>query len=218
MTSSLQATRFDALWRRCAPTATVASAAAVHSDLCRRLSGPDRRFHDLRHIEDCLSRFDEVAPLLVDPDAVELGLWFHDAVYVPSDPDNERNSVRLYLAQSTGAPPAFRRRVCGLILATRHKGRSYGNDRRFIEDIDLAGFAAPWQEFMRQGDLLREEFAAQTDAQYHSGQVRFLEGLRQRKWFFSTGYFRDRYEASAQANLARLLADLAQQGYRAPSA
>ncbi len=213
MTSNLQAEQFEALWRRCAPAATAASAADVHADLRRRLGGPDRRFHDLRHIEDCLRRFAEVAPLLEDPDAVELALWFHDAVYVPSDPDNERNSVRLYLAQSTGAAPAFRRRVCGLILATRHRGKSYGNDRRFIEDIDLAGFAAPWEEFMRHGGLLREEFSAQTDAQYLSGQVRFLEGLRQRPWFFSTGYFRDRHEAKAQSNLARLLAQLAAQGY-----
>jgi predicted metal-dependent HD superfamily phosphohydrolase len=213
MTSLLQAERFEALWRRCVPQATAADAAVVHTDLCRRLRGPDRRFHDLRHVEDCLHRLAEVAPLLIDPDTVEVALWFHDAVYVPSDPANERNSVHLYLAQSAGAPPAFRRRVCGLILATRHKGRTFGNDRRFIEDIDLVGFAAPWDEFMRQGSLLREEFSAQTDAQYHAGQVRFLEGLRQRPWFFSTGYFRDRYEASAQSNLARLLAQLAAQGY-----
>ncbi len=214
MTSSLQPARFDALWRRCSPAATAATAADVHADLCRRLGGADRRFHDLRHIQDCLRRFDEVAPMLMHPDAVELALWFHDAMYVPSDPDNERNSVRLYLSQSTGAPPAFRRRVCALILATTHKGKSYGNDRRFIEDIDLAGFAAPWDEFMRQGNLLREEFAAQSDAQYRAGQVRFLDGLRQRRWFFSTDYFRDRYEPKAQANLARLLADLEEQGHR----
>jgi len=213
VTSSLQAERFDALWRRCAPAATAASAADVHADLCRRLGGADRRFHDLRHIEDCLHRFAEVAPMLTNPDAVEVALWFHDAVYVPGDPDNERNSVRLYLAQSAGAPPAFRRRVCGLVLATRHRRQSYDNDRRFIEDIDLAGFAAPWDDFMRHGGLLREEFSAQTDAQYHTGQVRFLEGLRQRPWFFSTGYFRDRHEATAQSNLARLLAQLAAQGY-----
>lgn len=209
MTSRLQAERFEALWRRCVPQATAASAAVVHADLCRRLSGPDRRFHDLRHIEDCLDRLAEVAPLLTDPDAVEIALWFHDAVYIPGDPDNERNSMRLYLAQSTGAPPALRRRVSGLILATRHQGRTHGNDRRFIEDIDLVGFAAPWEVFMHQGRLLREEFSAQTDAEYRAGQLCFLEGLRQRAWFFSTAYFRDRYEDKARRNLERLLEVLA---------
>ena len=115
-------------------------------------------------------------------------------------------------AQSSGAPPAFRRRVCSLILATRHKGTSYGNDRRFIEDIDLAGFASPWDEFMQRGNRLREEFSAQTDAQYLAGQVRFLEGLRQRPRLFVTDFFRDRYEDKARNNLGRLLRLLAKQG------
>jgi predicted metal-dependent HD superfamily phosphohydrolase len=135
-------------------------------------------------------------------------------VYVPSDPENERLSAELFLAQSKGASPVFRRRVCGLILATRHQGQSYGNDRRFIEDIDLAGFGASWEEFMREGDLLREEFAAQSDDKYYTGQVCFLDRLKRRPWFFATEDFRDRYEAKAQANLDRLLALRAAQGYR----
>ena len=108
----------------------------------------------------------------------------------------------------------FRRRVCGLILATRHQGESHSNDRRFIEDIDLAGFGASWEEFMREGDLLREEFAAQADDRYYTGQVCFLAGLKRRPWFFATEYFRRRYEAKAQENLDRLLALRAKQGYR----
>ena len=206
--------RFDALWRRCVGSRQPATSGEVHAELCRLLGAPERHFHNLDHIRDCLGRFDEVKSLLRDPDAVEVALWFHDAVYVPGDPDNEQRSAEFFLARSNGAEPAFRRRVCGLILTTRHERRTGGNDRSFIEDIDLAGFGAPWEAFMRQGDLLREEFAAQTDAQYHAGQVFFLERLKRRHWFFATDYFRIRYEAKAQANLARLLALLARQGYR----
>lgn len=212
-TSEIPSARFDALWRRCIDSPDAAPADVVQADLRRRLGGPDRRFHNLHHVCDCLDRFDKVASLLSDRDAVEVALWFHDAVYVPSDADNERHSAHLFLAQSKGADPVFRRRVCGLILATRHFGESHSNDRRFIEDIDLAGFGATWEEFMREGDSLREEFAAQTDEQYYSGQVSFVARLKRRPWFFATDYFRDRYEAKAQENLDRLLALRAQQGY-----
>jgi predicted metal-dependent HD superfamily phosphohydrolase len=203
--------QFDALWRRHFAFPGSVAPAVVHADLCRRLGGADRRFHNLDHIRDCLRRFDEVAPLLTNPDAVEIAIWFHDAIYVPSDPENERLSTELFLAQSNGASPAFRRRVCGLILATRHQRPARSNDRRFIEDIDLAGFGASWEEFMRHGALLREEFAAQSDAQYHAGQVAFLRRLKQRRWFFSTDFYRERYERRAQDNLDRLLAMLTAQ-------
>ena len=212
--SEIPSARFDVLWRRCIASPDSTPADEVQADLRRRLTAPDRRFHNLNHVCDCLHRFDKVASLLSDPDAVEVALWFHDAVYVPSDADNERHSANLFLTQSTGANPVFRRRVCGLILATRHVGKAHSNDRRFIEDIDLAGFGATWEEFMREGDSLREEFAAQTDAQYYAGQVGFLARLRQRPWFFATDYFRDRHEAKARENLDRLLAQLAKQGYR----
>ncbi len=208
MNARLDGERFDALWRRHFASPPSVAPAVVHADLCRRLGGADRRFHNLDHIRDCLYRFDEVASLLADPDAVEIAIWFHDAIYVPSDPENERLSTELFLAQSNGAAPAFRRRVCGLILATRHQRQARSNDRRFIEDIDLAGFGASWEEFMRHGALLREEFSAQSDEQYHAGQVAFLRRLRQRRWFFSTDYYRERYEAQAKENLDRLLATL----------
>ncbi|MEO8508833.1 MAG: hypothetical protein ABI593_14485 [Betaproteobacteria bacterium] len=208
----MDAERFETLWgRHAAPGAGVA-ATQVHRELCRRLGGPDRRFHNLDHVEDCLHRFDEVASLLADPDAVEIAIWFHDAIYVPSDAENERLSAEWFLAQSTGAEPGFRRRVCGLILSTRHQRPARSHDRRFIEDIDLAGFGASWEEFMRHGALLREEFAAQSDKEYEAGQLTFLRRLEQRRWFFSTDYYRERHETRARENLDRLLAMLTGDG------
>src|SRR5436853_5424394 len=107
-TSEIPAARFDALWRRCVAHADAAAAHRVQSDLRRRLCGSDRRFHTLHHIHDCLDRLDEVASMLDDRDAVEIALWFHDAVYEPSCPDNERNSAELFLQQSRGADHVFR--------------------------------------------------------------------------------------------------------------
>lgn len=150
-----------------------------------------------------------------DPDAVELALWFHDAVYEMDCGTNEQRSAELFERLARGADPTFRRRVRGLIMATRHTGGERDNDRRFMVDIDLAGFGASWAEFMRTGTLLREESPAKTDAQYHRGQMCFLERLLRRRHFFATEYFRDRYEARARGNIRRLLEDLSRRGYAA---
>jgi predicted metal-dependent HD superfamily phosphohydrolase len=207
--------RFEALWHRSMRCPPSPDASAVSSELHGLLGAPDRHFHNLDHVRDCLRHFDEVSPLLADPDAVELALWFHDAIYDPGDPTNERRSADLFLRRSAGATPVMRRRVCGLILATRHTYVARTSDRRFIEDIDLAGFAAPWGTFMHHGDLLRREFARQSDAQYYDGQVAFLEQLARRPAFFATDYYRARHEARARENLQRLLDLRRGEGYGA---
>ena len=207
------ASRFERLWRRCVASPPSPDGADVYAQLTRLLGAPYRRYHTLDHIHDCMHRLDKVAALLNDPDAVEIALWFHDAIYEMDSGTNEEESAKLFERLSNGAEPAFRRRVCGLILATRHFGGERDHDRRFMVDIDLAGFGASWDEFMRNGVLLRQESPKKTDAQYLTGQVSFLKKLQRRRHVFATEYFRDRYEAKARSNQRRLLGDLASRGY-----
>jgi predicted metal-dependent HD superfamily phosphohydrolase len=154
-----------------------------------------------------------VAALLGDRDAVEFALWFHDAIYDVGATTNELRSAELFLTLSGGAPFMFRHRVCDHILATRHVNAVDESDRRFIVDIDLSGFGAPWEEFMRNGALLRDESSDVPDARYHCGQVAFLSRLQKRRYFFATEYFRARFETNARENLRRVLADLRAKGY-----
>ena len=210
---SFGADRFAALWSRCVTSPPSSDAATVYADLARELGAPDRHFHTLAHIRDCLQRLDEVAPLLGRRDEVELGLWFHDAIYVPGDPNNERRSAELFLGFAAGAAPGFRQRVCRLILATRHLAPVQYDDRAFIVDIDLAGLGEPWDAFMHKGDLLRREFAGVSDDAYYGAQVVFLQRLVERRSLFATAYFRAAHESAARSNLQRLLALRATQGY-----
>ncbi|MCC6194899.1 MAG: hypothetical protein IT518_10575 [Burkholderiales bacterium] len=203
------ASRFATVWRRCVASPPSPPAGEVYAGLRDRLNAPGRYFHNLRHIDECLARFDEVAPLLVDRDAVELALWFHDAVYEPGNRDNERASAQLFLDLSAGALPRFRWRVCTLILTTRRVRTPRSNDCKFIDDIDLAGFGLPWKEFMRNGESLRREFAHQNDAEYYRGLSAFLHSLHRRPRFFRTDHFAHRLEKRAAANLHRALDEIA---------
>ncbi len=210
------AQRFGLLWGRCVAMPPSPAARTVYRDLAAHLDGPGRAFHNMRHIDDCLLRFDEVASRLDDPDAVELALWFHDVVYVPGDPSNERRSAEFFVTRAGGAAVALRRRVVALILATERRQAPRTSDARFIDDIDLAGFGGTWGAFARNSRRLRREFASVGDAEYHRGQWKFLSELRRRRRFFRTAYFSDRYGAQAHANLDRLLADLERRGHGAP--
>lgn len=211
--STRERLRFLALWARNLPGESMA-AETVHDRLLELYGEPHRHYHTLNHIRHCLREFDRAAALMDDPDAVEMALWFHDAIYQPGNRDNERRSADLFWRWSDGcADLAFRRRVDDLIMATTHHEPPGQGDAGFVVDIDLSSFGLPWEACERDGRLIRAEFARVADDQYYPGHLRFLQILQDRPTFFGTEFFQRRYERVARENLARIIAGLRARGY-----
>lgn len=210
---SREKTRFAALWTRCLENRSI-TAEAVYARLTELYGEPHRHYHTLEHIQHCLREFDRTAVLMENPDAVELALWFHDAIYHPGANDNERRSAELFERCFEGdAEPDFRRRVRDLILVTTHRELPRHWDERFIVDIDLSSLGLPWDECERDGRRIRAEYADLTDADYYPSQLRFLRSLRDRPNFFFTESFRQRYERVACENVRRIITGLQAYGY-----
>ncbi|MFZ0487656.1 MAG: hypothetical protein WAL83_11715 [Arenicellales bacterium] len=181
----------------------------VWSLLLRCYSEPDRHYHNLDHIRTCLERLDEVRDSLRDPDAAELALWFHDAVYEPTAVDNELRSALLFDRQLGVFLPTERAdHVHAMIMATVHPSDSADNDARFVADIDLAGFAQPRGDFMRVTGLLRRECIHLTDSQFQLGTLAFFRKILGRPTIYLTEYFLAGYEQRARRNLCDLVGEL----------
>ena len=205
--------RFTALWERCLSCGR-ALAEEVHARLVDLYGEPHRRYHTLDHVRHCLGEFDQVAALMDDPDAVEMALWFHDAVYQAGAADNERRSAELFRQWSEGwVDAAFLQRVDDLIMATTHRDPPARRDERFIVDIDLSGFGLPWETFERDGHLIRAECGDIGDDAYYPGLLRFLRSLQSRPTFFLTDFFQRRYEPIARDNIRRVIERLHARGY-----
>ncbi len=205
--------RFVALWNRTV-TGTSTAATTIFARLARLYGEPHRHYHTLDHIWRCLDEFDRVTELTDHPDAVEMAIWFHDAIYVSGAKDNEWRSAELFLQWSEGyAASAFRGQVRDLVMATTHRESPSRQDERFVVDIDLSSFGLPWEAFERDGRHLRAECANMTDEEYFPGQLRFLLSLLNRSTFFFTDYFRQRYEQIARANTQRVVETLRARGY-----
>lgn len=205
--------RFTALWERCAVNG--ATRVAIYEELMRHYTEPHRRYHTIAHIEHCLVQHDLATSLMNNPDAVEMGLWFHDVIYEPGSSDNEQRSAELFNGLSEGHVDAeFKRVVNDLIMVTAHPEHPTSLDEEFIVDIDLSGFALPWDKFRSDSEAVRKEYSHQPDAVFYPGQIRFLRQLLARGTFFFTEFFRGRYEARARANIADYLKELNARGYK----
>ena len=93
--------RWRALVARVTETPGHDAVRAVFDDLYTRYTAVDRRYHDIRHIDDCLQLFDTVRALASQPDAIELAIWFHDAIYDSHKSDNEASSASLARTKET---------------------------------------------------------------------------------------------------------------------
>ncbi len=194
--------RFCKVWARSGG----ARGEAIFAEMATRYDEPHRYYHRSRHIDDCLSRMDRATPTLGASDSVELAIWFHDVVYDIGAADNERRSADWFAERAAGAlAPALIDEVDGYIMSTTHREAPPTDGAKFVVDVDLSGLGMSPQMFWRDGDNIRLECGALSDAQYAHGQGKFLRMLLQRERIFHTPFFHDWCEAQARRNIEEAL-------------
>lgn len=200
--------RWNSLW----------SAAVPHpderdpfDDLAARYDEPHRHYHNATHIHACLGLFDEVRGQVHDPVSLELALWFHDAIYEPRANDNEDRSASLAAAalQTCGAAVARTDHVSALILATKTHESTNEPDAPWMLDIDLAVLGAAPEVFAAYDAGIHAEYAWVEHVVYRARRTEVLAAFLARPQIYLTPLFRDRFELTARANLARTLRQLA---------
>ncbi len=141
---------------------------------------------------------------------VAVALWFHDAVYNPTLSDNEIESARW--AERTildhGLSQSLAKRICDLILVTRHQERPKGPDAQVLIDVDLAILGAPSKRFQEYELQIRQEYFWIPEAEFNQGRHRLLTAFVSRDFIYCTPYFRRQLEDQARLNLKDALAAL----------
>lgn len=170
-------------------------------------TAPGRRYHNARHIADCLGKLEAVRPMFADALAASAALLFHDYVYDPARGDNEEASAdEAGMALHAVGWPTPRVEVArGLILATRHAAPPATPDAALVADIDLSILGAPPDEFARYEAAIRREYAHVPDDAYRAGRASVLHGFLARPRIYATNHFASRCESTARQNLGRSL-------------
>jgi predicted metal-dependent HD superfamily phosphohydrolase len=171
-------------------------------------SEPQRAYHTLQHLEECLCLLDDSAG--EQPALLEMAFWFHDAVYDPKVGDNEERSADLAaLALSDlGASAVTIERVRRLIMLTKTHQPSDDADEALLIDIDLAILGQSVERFDEYEAQIRFEYSWVPEEVYREKRAEVLCGFLNRDQIFVTEPMRQRFERSAMDNLVRIIARL----------
>ena len=183
------------------------SGQDVYEQLLAHYSEPHRHYHTLQHLGECLAMFEPVRGLAEHPGEVELGLWFHDAIYDTQRPDNEERSAdwaRTAL-HSAGVARDSADRVHALVMATRHTANPTRPDEQLLVDIDLSILGAEQPRFGEYEEQIRKEYAFVPRWLFRRKRRAILQGFLDRPSIYSTTHFREVLEQRARANLKQAI-------------
>jgi predicted metal-dependent HD superfamily phosphohydrolase len=190
-----------------------ADAYPVFDVLVAAYSAPDRHYHNLEHVAEMLRVAARLTSITDDPSAVQLAVWFHDAVYDPRAKDNEARSAELAetLLGPVGVPRGELERVARLVHATAHLSdpRPPGDrETAILLDADLAILGAAPERYARYAAAIRREYAWVPEPEYRAARAQVLEHFLARPRLFWTDLAFQEGEEPARANLAAERASL----------
>lgn len=197
-----------ASWQRTSRNLVVDLPDTLYQQLLAAWSEPQRHYHGLQHLQECIAHLDAVIGQAQHPGELELAIWLHDAVYMPRLAGNERRSAEWAgrELQAAGAAPEVCQRVEALIMATCHDAIPREPDQQLLVDIDLAILGADPLRFAEYQQQVRAEYHWVPGPLYRVKRRAVLQGFLQRPVIYSTPYFLRHFEQAARHNLQAALA------------
>lgn len=178
---------------------------ARHREKHRRYHGGSHLTWVVRHVLD-LGSFEQVDDLA----AVVAAAFYHDAIYEPASPANERASARLARRDLSelGWDEDRTRRVSAMIEATATHADPPDLDTAVLFDADLAVLGAGPTAYRDYVTGVRHEYRHVDDDAWRTGRATVLQEFLDRPTIYATGTAVERWEHRARANLAAELVTL----------
>lgn len=191
--------------------------AEIHENLRRRYAEPHRAYHGQSHIDAMLAGLASCQHLFASVEAVELAIWFHDAIYDPAAQDNEARSAALLLNELSGrVDAALLERTAQMIQATATHVVPLGlppdldRDTALFLDLDLSVLGAdPTTYDAYERGIAAEYIPVHGQDRFLAGRLAFLKALIRRPRLFLTDESHDRLDTPARTNINRAIEELA---------
>jgi predicted metal-dependent HD superfamily phosphohydrolase len=181
-----------------------------HDRLVALYSERHRHYHNVCHLNECLREFDSARHLAEQPVAVELAIWFHDAIYDSHAHDNEERSADLAeeCLRNAQASEELIHQVSHLVVATKHNAVPADRDLQLLVDVDLSILGQAEARFQEYESQIRQEYSWVPPELFAKKRAEILDTFLQRPRLYTTDWFFIKYEKQARVNLEKSLAAL----------
>lgn len=181
---------------------------ALCAELQRRYGEPQRHYHTMQHLGECLAWFEREKALAEHPGEVAIALWFHDAIYDVHAHDNEARSAdwAREALRAAGANEEAAERIHALVMATRHDAVPEGRDAELLIDIDLSILGAEPARFAEYERQVHAEYAFVPDEVRLPRRREILQRFLDRDAIYATPRMHALLEARARTNLQHSIA------------
>lgn len=198
--------QFKSHWLRFSSQLSIEQAVSqtLLNTLITAYKEPQRAYHTVQHIVECLAHFQNIESELNDPIAVETAIWFHDVIYDPKAYDNELKSAELMKQLcNTFLSEQQIEKMYQWILATQKHLPSDDHELNSLLDIDLAILGSSAERFAEcQQQIQFENSWVESDV-YQVKRTQVLQQFEQMNPIYQTSYFHQRLEIQAKINLAQ---------------
>lgn len=179
----------------------------LYEQLLQAYSEPQRHYHTLQHLDECLQLQSKSAHLAQRPAEIAMALWFHDAVYDVKAHNNETRSAdwAVTALQAAGISAEVQARVHALIMATEHTAAALAGDAALLVDIDLAILGSTPARFAEYEWQIRQEYAWVPEDVFVEKRSAVLQGFLARPQIYSTAFIQQQRESQAHSNLQTAL-------------
>jgi len=170
--------------------------------LTQAYAEPHRHYHNQQHLAECLAEFGAARHLAQQRIAVELALWFHDAIYDPKASDNEEQSAALAKSclEAAGLPD-LAGTVSDLVMATKLHRTDADPDAALVVDVDLSILGQSEARFADYETQIRQEYSWAPNLIFNRKRAEILQAFLDRKRIYTNENFFVRYEQRARRNL-----------------
>lgn len=184
--------------------ASPAEVYPLFDELVTKYTEPHRHYHTLEHLADMFRVAGRLATAENNMVAIQLAIWFHDAIYDPKAHDNEAQSATWFreAMKPFRWPEATINQATMLIIATAHTASPPDDaDAKVLLDADLAILSADAWKYQRYQAAIRQEYAWVEDTAYRIGRTKVLQQFLARERIYQTPRFYDMGEQLARQNL-----------------